>query len=118
MLNLKKTLTKIMNSLTQTTIINQKSFTASSIDTWVAVESFQLSKPKLVKATSTYTLRTVGLGFASSSSVSSAPDYGYIESENHIYQSPAFMLPAGTIYLYAKVKSTNAANKYSVYSFG
>lgn len=118
MLNVKKLLTKILKSLTQTTIINQESFTAGSVDTWVPVDSFTLSKPALVKATSTYTLRTVGIGFASSGSITTNPDLGYIESDGHIYQTPAYLLPAGTVYLYVKVKSTSAANRYSVVSFG
>ena len=93
-------------------------YTATATNTWVNVGSVSIPKSGLYYLTSSYNARCTALGFNSSTTITGAPDYGYQESSMHIYKTPMYWLPAGTMYIYGKFNATTVANTFRCYRYG
>lgn len=94
------------------------SHTSQAANTWELAGSFTLPRDALVYVISTYNVRAIAIGFASSGAVSyNAPDEGYIAGVNHIYRTPVFILAKGTHYLFVQNNAVGT-NTYSVRYFG
>jgi len=90
----------------------------SQTGTWELVGSITTTASCLVYITSTYNVRTIGIGINGSNTLNNGqPQRGYITCDTHIFRTPVFYLPAGTNYIWAKANTTGTSNAYAVYKY-